>query len=389
MKSNKIWTVLIPFALISSLYNPISAQGCTRLVMTYGDFFNKVNLDPAAQKLLDNVLIKFYKKLPEKFEKTDKILNDLQEKAYAYFPDTIKQKISFKRLSSRISNLQEFYTIEKNGYSKAFNKYAENYMDLYHLDGISQEGMEIFVYQYLNHFDSLFNLEYDAFSPVSPVVLKGKALKEYEKYLSSDDLLVFAKGWDIKIQEFVKKERLLDSVYLEYLNTVSYKIDSLKEVDFMGLTESCDTLINLLTEEDKLKWIDIGEQYIIAIKADQIRTLSSVKEYNGDFAPNITRFYQYYFELKLLFPSSNYWMWRSGPKLILPNTFLNSSSECLNTYKQFEKKMVDFITKNQPRIGFPNYYFSGSHKLSEEDIKRIQITNALLFSVLEMKRKEK
>src|SRR6185369_5226385 len=98
MKSNKIWTVLICFALILSVYSPISGQGCTRLVMVYGDFFNKINLDPAAQKLLDNVLIKFYKNLPENFEKTDKVLNDLEEKAYANFPDTIKQKISFKRL---------------------------------------------------------------------------------------------------------------------------------------------------------------------------------------------------------------------------------------------------------------------------------------------------
>lgn len=367
------------------ILHDLVAQHCTRLGMAYAEPFRSIKLDFAAQSLIDSLMIDFYKRLPAKFERDDNVLKQLDDRVYKHFPDSIKSGISFNTLNFNLHAFRDFYTLSSNGNSVAYNTQVDDFIHRYHLEGMSEEGLEIFVYQYPNHLTSLFHLENDFAKPVSPVVLKQMVIDEYREHLSSRDLQILVNGWDIKIQEFTKQEKMRDSLYRISLDMIRSKIDSLKKIYLTELADSSITLMNLLNVEEKSKWMDISKDYVQVIKEGKQKTEKDLKEYNYEIAPSILSYYNYFYELKLLFPSSNFWKWRKGPKLDIPAEILKTPNQFLLAYSQFEETMVNIIDRYSARIGFPNYYFSGSRSLSDDEKKRIQLTNALLFAILQEK----
>lgn len=359
-----------------------NAQHATKLALLYSDVFDRVELDQSSQDLVDKLMIKYFKKVDEPFEWNDRDKENFKKEVFSQLPDSIKSEIPYNIWELYMWGLKDYYVLGKNGYSKAYNEQVINFSSYYYLEGMSEKGLETFVYQYPAHMSTLFQPERDAFKPVSPVVLKQKVLTEYKKYFSEDDLIILGKGWDSRIQDFAKQEQKRDSAYLASLTILKHKIDSLRNVHFQQLKDSSTTLIKLLSQDELAKWKAHCENYSNTIRKLHDESFQGYKEYNFEFAPNIWHFSEYFYNLKLIFPSSNFWVWRKGPRLAPPAAVANASSFYLTAYRQLEETFVDFIDQYSARIGFPNYYFVGSGTLTPEKKKNIQLVNAVMFAVM-------
>lgn len=379
MKYNNRPYFIFLIILVILGYKESNAQKCTKYALSYYDIFGQIKMNERTQATIDSLMIRFFKSYPETIEDEEKFSKVFYQKVFSQLPDSISERLTMKSLVYRRYSLKDIYTIEANGFSTAFNQTADGFISRYYLEGMSPEGMEVFVYQYVDHMPTLFQLEDGGSGYVSPIKLKQMVLDEYKQYLSEPDLMIVASGWDRKIQDFIKRQRQRDSAYAVSLQIITPKIDSLKVIYLDSLKSMCGSMLEILNPEEQVYWKETTNQYLDKIDAIAIDELRKMKEYDDEFRPNVIRYHEYFYELKKVFPSSNFWTWRKGPVLNLAASLTESNSEFLTLYTQFENALLEILSKYAANFGFPNYYFSGSQTYSADKIKRIQVANAIMF----------
>jgi hypothetical protein len=337
-------------------------------------------MNEATQATIDDLMISFFRSYPGILEDEKKFSEKFYQKVFTQIPDSISKRLSFNSLLYYRHTLKDIYTIETNGFSIAFNQIADDFTERYYLEGISPEGMEIFVYQYVDHMPTLFQLENAGFDGVPPVKLKQMVLDEYKQYLSQADLMVVSSGWDRKIKYFIRSQSRRDSAYAVSLQIIIPKIDSLKAIYLDSLKSMSRSILDILNPEEQAYWKESTNNYLDRMDAIAIDELRRMKEYDDEFYPNVLRYHEYFYNLKKVFPSSNFWSWRNGPILKLSPALIESNSEFLILYTQFENGLVEILDKYAANFAFPNYYFSGSQTYSADKIKKIRIANAVMFS---------
>lgn len=363
-------------------YKESNAQKCTKFALTNYSIFGRIDMNEATLATIDDLMITFFKNYPGNLEDEKKFSNEFYQKVFTQIPDSISKRLSFNSLLYYRNTLKDIYTIEKNGFSIAFNQIADDYTRRYYLEGISPKGMEIFVYQYVYHMPTLFQLENAGFDRVSPVKLKQMVLDEYKQYLSPADLMVVSSGWDRKINDFIRSQSQRDSAYAVSLQIMIPKIDSLKAIYLDSLRSMSRSLFEILNPEEQAYWKETTNKYLDKIDAIAIDELRRMKQYDDEYYPNVLRYHEYFYDLKKVFPSSNFWSWRKGPILNLSPALLESNSEFLILYTQFENALIEILDKYAANFAFPNYYFSGSQTYSSDKIKKIRVANAVMFSAI-------
>ena len=359
-----------------------NAQNCTKFAFAYyPTVFGKINMNDPTQATIDTIMVKFFRSYEENLEDDEKFSTMFQQQVFNTLPDSISERLSLNALVNARYTLKDIYTIEANGNSRAYNERLRDFTNRYYLEGMSSEGMEIFIYQYVDHRENLFQLDNLA-SRASPIKLKPIVLDEFEQYLSEADLNVLASGLDRKINDFIRRQSQRDSAYSVSLQIIIPKIDSLKGIYLNSLMSASKSFIETLSQPEQNYWKETSIKYLSRINEVEANELVQMREYDNEYYPNVIWYHEYFYGLKKIFPSSNFWSWRNGPALNIPPSLLESNSDYLKLYTQFENELIDILDKYAANFAYPNYYFSGSRTFSAEKIKRIQIANAILFSAI-------